>query len=85
MITYQKYIKILEDKNALTQRVLVDLIYSRGEEKITESLTGELGEILIGIEKKNYTSLKLNKFCKANLGIDGRVLVQRDFTRWNKN
>ena len=85
MITYQKYVKILKAQGLSKNRYfLTDLIYSRGEEKMTKSLAKRLGEIIHGIDEGNYTIATLKDFTKTELGIEGRVLVKRDFSRWNK-
>jgi hypothetical protein len=84
MITYQKYNEILKKQRIKTD-ALSSLIYNRGEEKMTEPIAQELSQILIGLKEGNYNSAHLNNFCKENLGIEKRVLIQRDFSRLNKS
>ena len=84
MITFQRYNKILRARKA-KHTFLTDLIYSRGQEKITENLTRRLGDILIGMDEGNYTTATLNDFANIELGIEEPMLKQMDFSRLEKD
>lgn len=80
MITFQKYTEILKSQGILekTHSSLTNLIYRKGEEQLTEPLVERLGEIINGIDGKNYSAKTLNNFTRTSLGIEGQVMTEKD-------
>lgn len=85
MITVQRYNTILSTQGVPEGHSnLTDLIYSRGEEQMTEPLAKRVAEIICGIDEGNYQAKALNDFTESQLGIEGQVLTRREFSIWKR-